>query len=252
MSAGGPTVHRFPDSETMCVAAAGRWVELAAQAVKKSDRFTVALSGGSTPRRLYELLAGSPFREKVAWEKVEFFWGDERAFPPDHPESNFYMAEKALLGTLDLRPGQIHRIHAEKEDRAAAASDYQAEIAKVFGVPAGGEPPSFDLVLLGLGADGHTASLFPDTEVLRVKAPWVTACYVPKLGAKRVTLTPTILNRAAEVIFLVSGPDKSTALAEVLEEREDAERLPAQIIRPVSGRVVWLADEAAAARLKRR
>lgn len=251
MSAPSLTLRRFPDSAQMCAAAARQWVELAAAAIAESGRFTVALSGGSTPKGLYELLAAAPFGEKVEWGRVEFFWGDERAVAPDRPESNFYMAERSLLEKLELRPEQIHRIRAEENDRGAAAEAYEAEIARVFGVSAGGKPPSLDLVLLGLGVDGHTASLFPYSEILHERARWVAAHYVSKLGADRITLTPTIINGAAHVIFLVAGAEKAAALAEVLEGPEDPERLPAQLIRPISGQLMWFVDGAAAALLRR-
>lgn len=251
MSAPSLTLRRFPDSGQMCSAAARQWVEFAAAAISKSGRFTVALSGGSTPKRLYELLAQPPFREKVEWGRVEFFWGDERAVAPDRPESNFYVAERTLLGKLELRPEQIHRIRAEEMDRGAAAEAYEGEIARVFGVPPGGKPPPLDLVLLGLGADGHTASLFPYSEILHERARWVAAYYVPKLGADRITLTPAIINGAAHVIFLVAGADKAAALAQVLEGPKDPDRLPAQLIRPVSGRLMWFVDGAAAGLLRR-
>lgn len=246
-----PVIRQLEDAEQVSRAAAEEFIRLAHEAIAARGRFTVALSGGSTPRRLYELLAGGPFDDQVAWPKVEFFWGDERAVAPDHRDSNFRMAREALLQKLEIPNAHIHRLQAERVDRDAAARDYEAEIARVFGVPVGGEPPAFDLVLLGLGPDGHTASLFPYTSALKETTRWVVANHVPKLASARLTLTAVILNRAANVLFLVAGEDKSVALAEVLEGRADPERLPAQLILPVAGRLAWFIDRAAASRLSR-
>ncbi len=243
-------IRRFPSSEQVSRVAAEQFVRLASDAMSARTRFTVVLSGGSTPRRLYEILAASPYRDQVVWGKVEFFWGDERAVPPDHPDSNYRMASDALLKKLNISEGQIHRMAAERQDRERAAWDYQSEIARVFGVDPLGEPPQFDLVLLGMGADGHTASLFPYTEAVREETRWVIPNYVPKLDSYRLTLTTTILNKAAQVMFLVAGGDKSEPLTQVLEGPSDPERLPAQLIRPVSGRLEWLVDASAASRLR--
>jgi len=219
-------------------------------AIGRQGRCTFVLSGGSTPRRLYELLAAPPQRDQIDWTRVDLFWGDERAVPPDHKDSNFRMANEALLQPLSIPATRIHRMPAERADRDRAAADYQAEIARVFDVPADGVPPAFDLVLLGLGPDGHTASLFPRTAALNETRRWVVSNHVPQLGTDRLTMTRVILNRAACIMFLVAGADKAAALAEVLEGPADAERLPAQLIRPETGRLVWLIDGAAAARLK--
>lgn len=246
MSENGPAIRRFADGEQMCGAAAEALVDWAVEAVKSRGRFTAALSGGSTPKRLYELLAEPPFRERVEWEKVELFWGDERAVPPDHREANFRVAHEALLAKLELPARQIHRMRTEEEDRDTVARDYQNEIARVFGVSPAGAPPCFDLVLLGLGADGHTASLFPHTQALKETSRWVVACFVPQIGAERISLTPRIINRASHVLFLVAGEEKAQALAEVLEGTYDPERLPAQLIQPSAGRLVWFVDDAAA------
>src|SRR5262249_28579463 len=148
-------------------------------AVAGHGRFLVALAGGSTPRRLYQLLAEPPFREQVDWSRIEFFWGDERRVPPDHPDSNFRLAKDTLLDKLQIPMGQVHRLQADREDLAAAAHDSQAEIARVFGIDPTDPPPSFDLILLGMGADGHTASLFPHTSALRESKRWVVANHVP-------------------------------------------------------------------------
>jgi 6-phosphogluconolactonase len=238
-----PSTRRLPDAEAVCRAAAEEFVRLA------RGRFTVALSGGSTPRRLYQLLAEAPFRDQVDWPHIEVFWGDERAVPPAHKDSNFGMAQAALLSKVPIPAAHIHRMEAERPDRDVAARNYQQEIAHVFGVVAEGEPPAFDLVLLGMGPDGHTASLFPYTAALKESQRWVVANHVPKLNTDRLTLTAPIINRAANVLFLVAGADKAAVLAEVLEGPADPERLPSQLIRPGAGRLLWLLDEAAASRL---
>lgn len=241
-------VERFIDAEQLSHAAAEKFVHIARDAIAVKGNFTVALSGGSTPRRLYQLLTEPPFHEQVDWTKVEFFWGDERSVPPDHPDSNYYVAHEALQ-KLRILAEHIHRMQAEREDQEAAARDYQAEIARVFGVPVQGEAPAFDLILLGLGADGHTASLFPYTEAVQETRRWVTCSYVPKLSANRLTLTAPILNRGKAILFLVAGTDKAAALQAVLEGPLDPERVPAQLIRPTAGRLVWMVDQASAGRL---
>ena len=242
-------VRRFHDPEALSRAAAGEFVALARDAVERRGRFTVALSGGSTPRGVYALLASPERRAEVDWDRVEFFWGDERAVPPDHPDSNYKMAFDALLESLAMSPARVHRIRAELADLEEAARDYQLEIARVFGVAPAAPPPAFDLILLGMGPDGHTASLFPYSEALPERRRWVVSHYVARLGARRVTLTPPILNRARDIRLLVAGADKAPTLHEVLEGPRDPERLPVQLVAPESGRLVWLVDQAAAAKL---
>lgn len=244
------SVRILPDPEMLGHAAAADFVECAREAVAPRGRFTVALAGGSTPRRLYQLLAGPPYREEVAWDRVEVFWGDERVVPPDHPDSNYAMAMEALLCRVDVAPARIHRIPAERADRGGAARDYQLEIARVLGADPGGPPPALDLVLLGMGADGHTASLFPWSPALRERRRWVVTHFVPTLKADRVTLTPALINRAREIRILVAGAGKAAALAEALEGPRDPERLPVEIVQPAAGRLVWLVDAAAAGRLR--
>lgn len=208
-------------------------------------RFSVALAGGSTPRRLYQLLADAPYREQVDWTQVELFFGDERTVPPDHADSNFRMANEALLARLDLPGRQIHRMAAEHDDLDAAAAAYANEIGKVLG----GTPPAFDLVLLGMGRDGHTASLFPGTAALSETRRWVVPNLVPQLNTRRLTLTVPILSHAACLLFLVAGSEKREALAAVLEGPRAPDRFPSQLIRPERGELLWLVDRAAAAGL---
>ena len=172
---------------------------MARAAIAARGRFCVALSGGSTPRRMYEILAEAPRWARLEWDRVEFFWGDERAVPPDHPESNYGAAAAALLSKLDIAPERIHRILGELPDAEEAGVRYQAELARVFAAPVDGLPPIFDLVLLGMGPDGHTASLFPYSQALTERRRWVVGHHVARLGKARITMTPPILNRAAEV-----------------------------------------------------
>lgn len=230
-------------------AAAELFVSLGQEAIAARHRFTVALAGGSTPRHLYTLLATEPWRNRLDWSAVDCFFGDERAVAPEHAESNYRMAQEALLGPLAVPAQRIHRMQAERADLAAAAADYQAELANVFDLGVDAPPPVFDLVLLGLGRDGHTASLFPHTEALLVDRAWVAANDVPQLDTRRMTLTLPVLNQAANVIFLVAGANKAAVLAEVLEGPPDPARLPGQSIQPEAGNLLWLIDQAAAAEL---
>lgn len=242
-------VRRLANVNEVSRAAAEEFVRIAKAACTARDRCTVAMAGGSTPRLLYQLLAAEPFRSQVDWARVEFFWGDERAVPPGHADSNFGMANQALLTKLAMPAAQVHRMEAERADRDVAARAYQAELARVFGVSLEGDPPVLDLVLLGMGADGHTASLFPHTAALKETRRWVVANHVPKLNADRLTMTYPMLNRAANVLFLVAGADKALVLVQVLEGPPDHDRLPSQAIQPAAGSLTWLVDAAAAASL---
>jgi 6-phosphogluconolactonase len=242
------TIRIFADVQALSEAAAHEWVRSAHEAVAARGRFTVALSGGSTPKRLYQLLAAEPFRSQLDWGRVEIFWGDERCVPPDHADSNYRMAREALLTHLPIPAEHVHRIEAERSDRDAAARDYEATLARVFGIAVSTEPPAFDLVLLGMGPDGHTASLFPHTAALEETKRWVVANPVPQLHTERLTLTRPILNRAREVLFLVAGADKAERVVEVLTGPADPLRLPSQSIQP-EGQLLWFLDRAAAARL---
>lgn len=237
------------DQAALAQEAAKRVVAIAEEAVARCGRFTVALAGGSTPKRLYSLLATEPYCTRLPWLETHLFWGDERAVSPEHPDSNFGMARATLLSRVPIPANQVHRMQAERADLDAAASEYETGIAGVFAAQPPYEPPMFDLILLGLGPDGHTASLFPYTRALQETKRWVAPNYIPELKANRLTLTPLILNRAVTILFLVSGANKASVLQAVLEGPPDPERLPAQFIRPVAGRLVWLVDQAAASRL---
>ncbi len=216
----------------------------------KRPIFRLVLSGGSTPKRLYETLSNGQYLQKISWDRVHFFWGDERAVGPNHPESNYRMAHEALLHQIHVRKNQIHRMRGEADHLKQAASDYEEEIRGHFGPGAGNI--QFDMILLGLGEDGHSASLFPETDALKESHRWVVANYIPKLASYRLTLTPILLNQADWIIFLVTGSDKAGVVAEVLEGPRQPLRLPAQLISPVKGKLLWFLDRAAAEALKER
>jgi 6-phosphogluconolactonase len=180
----------------------------------------------------------------VPWGTTHFFWGDERHVPPDHPDSNYRMAREAMLSQVPVPPQNVHRIPAENPDASQAAQDYDHELREFFRLPSG-QFPRFDLILLGMGPDGHTASLFPGTTAVREQKALVAALWVETLRSHRITLTPPVLNNAACVIFLVSGEQKAETLREVIEGDYQPDRLPAQVVRPASGRVLWLVDRAA-------
>jgi 6-phosphogluconolactonase len=218
------------------------WVDVANAAIAEHGRFAVALSGGSTPRSLYALLA-SEFLDRVAWKQVHCFWSDERCVPPGHPESNYRAAHEGLLSRVDIPAGNVHRMRGE-DDPPLAAADYDRELRSWFG--AASAPPRFDLMMLGMGADGHTASLFPGSPAINEQHAWAAANYVEKLKAYRLTLTFPVLNASAVVMLLVAGEDKAPALAKVLSEGE-ASGLPAARVHPQGGRMLWIVDEAAAA-----
>lgn len=237
----------FSNAGEVFRAGAEEFVRAAQEAIRERGRFAAALSGGSTPRGLYALLADDkePFRPRLEWGLVHFFWGDERCVPPDHPESNFRMAREALLSKIPLPPENVHRVRTEWGEPADIAEDYDKELRRFFD-PGDGGLPQFDLILLGMGADGHTASLFPRTEALGEREKLVAANWVEKLGAHRITLTLRLINNAARVLFLVTGPDKAKALESVLRGPWRPAELPAQAVRPTAGGLLWLADAAAA------
>lgn len=238
-------VRVFDTAEEVAAAAALRFVELACEADEARGLFSVALAGGNTPRRVYELLAGDELRTQVHWPRVHVFFGDERQVPHEHPDSNFRMASETLLSRVDVLAENVHRIEG-RGDAAANASVYEDELRGFFGdVPW----PRFDLVMLGMGDDGHTASLFPGTPALVEQRAWVFANRVEKLGTWRVTLTAPAINAARRVLFTVSGASKAARLREVLRGPHDPARLPSQLIRPAAGAAEWLVDKAAAAEL---
>lgn len=242
-----PRIEVLGDMTAVAHRAADLFVRESQQA-RASGRFTVALSGGSTPRAFHTLLAQSPYRDQVDWTQVHFYWGDERYVPPDDPESNFRMARETLLEHVPVGEGQIHRMPTDQADPEQAAALYAQDLRQSFGL-ATGQLPRFDLIYLGMGPDGHTASLFPHTAALAVAGALVVANYVPKLSTYRLTLTAPVLNAAANVAFLVAGPDKSDALVAVLEGPRAPEDYPSQLIAPADGTLYWIVDRAAAAGL---
>ncbi len=241
-------VHIYTDAEALTRGAAAEFVRLARQAIAARGRFTVALSGGSTPERLYRLLArpAQAYRAGVAWERVYVFFGDERCVLPDHAESNYRMAHAALLAHVPVPAANVFRMRGEDPDANRAARDYECRLQSFFGTE---DAPRFDLILLGLGTDGHTASLFPGTAALDESARLVVANRVEKFDAHRLTLTLPVINHAAHVIFLVSGAEKADAVRRVLEPQAGEAGTPASLVRPRDGELTWLLDSAAAARL---
>ena len=238
------------DASSLFAEAAQEFVRAAQHALGAKGQFNVVLSGGSTPKGLFALLVSDPaLRNAVAWENVRFFWGDERHVPPDDSESNYRMAQEALLGRLPVREEQIFRMHGEIPDAAVAASQYEDALRQAFDL-AEGSVPRFDLILLGMGPDGHTASLFPGTKALRERRRLAISNWVGKFFTDRITLTPPVLNAAERVMFLVTGADKAPALKAVLEGPREPAQLPAQMVRPRRGTVLWLVDRTAASMLR--
>jgi 6-phosphogluconolactonase len=242
-----PEVRIVENADALAAAAAEEFITAVRAGVEARGTASVALSGGSTPRRLYSLLAGPEHRDRVPWKDLDIFFGDERPVPPDDPESNYRMARETLLERAPISEAHVHRMMGEDPDLARAASSYASELRRHFGL-APGEFPRFDLALLGLGPDGHTASLFPGTRAL-ASNDLAASNWVGKLDAVRLTLSAPVFNRSAHVVFLVSGPDKAPALKSVLRGNFEPQQLPAQLIRPDPGRLLWLVDRAAAALL---
>jgi 6-phosphogluconolactonase len=253
MPSGRAQVARFPTADALTADAAGRFVSVAAQAVRERGRFLVALAGGSTPRGLYAALAMSEVAGLVDWRRTHVFWGDERCVPPDDPASNYRLARITLLDRVAIPAANVHRIRGEDAPEQAAVA-YERELRQVLDTPDG--PPSvrpgrrLDLVLLGMGGNGHTASIFPRLAAVRERERWVMAEHVAEVAGWRITLTPPVLNAAAQVLFLVSGADKAAMLHRVLEGPIDPDALPAQVIAPRDGALTWLVDEGAAAALR--
>jgi len=234
-------IKTYPNTETLARESAMHFIECANEAISERGQFAVTLAGGSTPKALYGTLATLELVPRVEWEKVHIFWGDERCVAPNHEDSNYNMAFDVMLQHLPIPVNQIYRMEGELEPKEAAHA-YE-ESLKNFFQP---KPPRFDLILLGLGDDGHTASLFPETKALAETQPWVVANYVRKLSAWLLTMTPRIINQAANVTFLVAGEGKAQALQRVLAGRYTPEEIPAQMIRPERGQLRWLLDSSAA------
>jgi 6-phosphogluconolactonase len=237
-------IRVLPDPPALAEAAARHVVECAQTAIRDRGRFAIALSGGSTPRDLHLRLAGRPLVDQIDWARVHVFFGDERCVPPDDERSNFRMADETLLSKVPIPRAQVHRMRGELPPEEAAA-DYERQLREF----SGDEPPRIDLILLGMGDNGHTASLFPGLSAVHAQQRWVVAEYVAEVSMWRVTLTPVVLNLAREDLFLVAGAAKARMLRQVLEGPYTPDRLPAQVVRPTLGDVIWMVDAAAAAEL---
>lgn len=244
-----PNIRILPDTAAVARAAADLVAASAERALAERPQWTCALSGGSTPRATFQLLARPPYVGRIDWRRVHLFWGDERAVPPDHPDSNYGMTYATLIENVPIPEENVHRILAELP-AVEAARQYEATIRAVFGV--GPEQiPRFDFVMLGMGPDGHTASLFPGTQALEERHALVVANHVPRLDADRITLTLPLLDNARAIVFLVAGSEKAATLAAVLQGEPRPTELPSQLIQPVNGTLTWLVDEAAAAQIHR-
>lgn len=244
-----PEIEIAPDLVAASESAAQRIALAAEEAARLRGRFRIALAGGNTPAGLYARLVHSPYRERLPWDAIDVYFTDERCVAPDDPQSNYGMLRRQLLLQAPIAAANVHRIEAELPPQQAA-DRYQQELQRSFAL-GGTELPRFDFILLGMGPDGHTASLFPHTAALNVYDRLVAANHVPQLDTNRITLTVPVLNDAREVTFLVAGQDKAAALQGVLEGAREPERLPSQLIQPRAGRLLWLVDRAAAALLSR-
>ena len=242
-----PQIIVLEDAQAVHVRAAEEIVHIAGETICTHGEFSLCLAGGSTPAATYELMA-TRFHLSVDWKEVHFYWGDERCVPPDDEASNFAMANRTMLSRLTLQPGQVHRIHGEMPPLEAAAR-YEEELRAHFGL-AGGEFPQFSLVLLGLGDNAHTLSLFPGIPAIHEQERMAVAVEVDAPQRWRVSLTAPVVNNAAHTIFMVTGEAKAVAVKDVLEGPRDVDRFPAQLIAPHDGELLWLLDRAAASLLE--
>jgi 6-phosphogluconolactonase len=251
MTATAPTreVVLLPDAAAITRRAADEFLKAVNEAIAEKDSFTVALAGGSTPKALYTMLTSDPaYSQKIPWAKLHFFFGDERHAPPDNNESNFHMANETLFSKGLIKQEQIVRIKGEYADTEKAALEYEQALRAYFKLK-DGEYPRFDLVLLGMGEEGHTLSLFPGTKALHASNRIVVRNWVGKLYTERITLTVAAANQAKHVMFSVTRADKALALKAVLEGPYEPEQLPAQFIQPVNGKLLWLVDKDAGSKL---
>jgi 6-phosphogluconolactonase len=240
-----PDVRILTNIDAIAKRAAQDFLQSATQAVSEKGSFTVALSGGSTPKALYSLLASdTALRSQLPWDKMYMYFGDERSVGPDHADSNFRMATETMLSTVPIKPEQVFRIKGEYKDTERAAQEYEQVLRTSFKI-ADGQFPRFDLVFLGIGNEGHTASLFPGTKALHETKRLAVRNWVGKLYTNRITLTAPAINNAARVIFMVTGADKALALKGILEGPHEPDQLPAQLIQPPNGNLVWLVDTVA-------
>jgi len=242
-------IRILADGAAIAQRAAQEFVQAAAEAVRARGSFNVALAGGSTPKALYSLLVNDPaLRAQVPWDKLHLFFGDERHVAPDHSDSNFRMATEAMISKSPLKPEQVTRIKGEFPDADQAALEYEKALREYFKLK-GSEYPRFDLVLAGMGSEGHTLSLFPGTKALHADGRIAVRNWVGKLYTERITLTAPAASNAAQVIFMVTGADKAPALKAVLEGPFEPEQLPAQLLQPKKGKLLWLVDTAAGSML---
>jgi len=244
-------VRVLPDAAAIANRCAQKFVEIATAAAKEKGSFDVALAGGSTPKLLYSLLVNEPdLRSRIPWDKMHVFFGDERHVKPDHADSNFRMATESLISKSPLKPEQVTRIKGEYPEAEDAAKEYEQYLRTRYKL-AEGQFPRFDLVLLGMGSEGHTLSIFPGTKALRENRRIAVHNWVGKVLMDRITLTAPAVNNAANVIFMVTGADKAPALTAVLERSYEPDQLPAQLIQPTNGSLLWLVDTAAGSLLTR-
>lgn len=237
-----PEVKIYPDKNILIQESAAYISDIVQTTLNEQNKCTLVLAGGSTPKGLYKTLASHEYQEKIDWSNVHLFWGDERCVPPDHHDSNYRMAREALLDQIDIPQENVHRIPAEKEP-AQAASEYEKTIKRLFGGTS--HLPEFDVILLGIGEDGHTASLFPGTTAIDENERWVTEVHVPQLDTHRITMTFPVINNGKNVIFLVSGSSKSTIMKKIYERTDTT--FPSARVSPVNGSLVYLLDKAAGA-----
>jgi 6-phosphogluconolactonase len=238
------TIEIFPDVSAIAQKAAALYVDAAQQAARERGVFRVAMAGGSTPKSLHALLTAEPFRSQLPWDKMQIFFGDERHVPPDHADSNFRMVSETFVSKSPLKPEQVFRIKAELQDTEKAAFDYEQTLRTQFTLKHG-ELPRFDLMLLGMGNEGHTLSLFPGTTALRDNGRLVVRTWVGKLYTERITCTAPVANNSAAVLFMIAGADKAPALKAVLEGPYEPDQLPSQLIKPANGKLFFLVDSAA-------
>lgn len=249
MNSKSQKIRILADTEAISRAAAETIIKDISDCLQVQETYSIALSGGSTPRRLYELLANDAnLQRQIPWDRVHFFWGDERHVPPGHPDSNYRMADTALLSKVPIPSTNIHRIKAENSDADKAAADYEHEIRRFLKIDAG-QMPRFNCVLLGMGPDGHTASLFPGTAALEETKRLAVANWIEKFQSYRITLTGPLFSNADRILFLVSGMEKADTLKAVLEGDAKTTRFPVQLIQPTHGEVTWFLDQSAAGRL---
>jgi 6-phosphogluconolactonase len=246
-----PEIRIAQDSHTWAAAAAELVHMIGQEAVRANGRFLIALSGGTTPETLYRALTSPAFARGFDWSRTTFFFSDERGVPPDDPRSNYALASRALFTPLNITSSQIYRMSGEARDPQAAAHAYEQQLRHATNTPPS-SPPILDLVLLGLGEDGHTASLFPGSSVLRDNQSLIAVSQSPKDPPTRLTMTLGVINRASVILFLVAGTSKADVVRAILDPKTEAERqLPASLVAPEKGRLIWFLDRAAAAELRR-